>query len=162
MIRALVRLGRTGRGAAITGFGRVTVGLCHRYSSLLLSSIYDMVRGEKCVPFTLPTAALAGATIISSLKPRPGAASFQRLPVLFLMCRLAKAVTKYPFPSGWISLSPGFAAVGAVRGFDVRGEDIVPAVLVLTQPTNHPETHFSLRSAEPVLPISLVPPSWKE
>ena len=55
MIRALVRLGRTGRGAAITGFGRVTVGLCHRYSSLLLSSIYDMVRGEKCVPFTLPT-----------------------------------------------------------------------------------------------------------
>ena len=69
------------------------------------------------------------------------------------MCRLAKAVTKYPFPSGWISrYLPGFAAVGAVRGFDVRGEDIVPAVLVDT--ADEPD-HFSLRSAEPVLPISL-------
>ena len=106
MIRALVRLGRTGRRAAITGFGRVTVGLYLDIPPFCCRQ-YDMVRGEKCVPFTLPTSLLwPGATIISSLKPRPGAASFQRAPGL-VSNALGQGGYKYPFPSGWISLSPG-------------------------------------------------------
>ena len=49
---------------------------------------------------------------------------------------------------------PGFAAVGAVRGFDVRGEDMPVPARPLTGDQTTPETHFSLRSAEPVLPIN--------
>ena len=92
-----------------------------------------MVRGEKCVPFTLPTGCSGRSNHNILSKAKTGSRFLSAGSGLISNVPLGQGGYKIPisFRMDFV-ISRALPPLAQIRGFDVRGEDIVPAVLVDT------------------------------